>query len=149
MLKKTINYEDFEGNPISEDFYFNLSKSELIELEVQYDKGLAESLQDIVKANDGKSLIAEFKKIILISYGKKSDDGKRFIKSEELRNEFTQSLAYDALFMELATDDKAAAAFIQGIVPRDLGDAIEKAKQEELNASTGQPQQLPPPPPSL
>ena len=66
MLKKTFNYEDFEGNPISEDFYFNLSKSELIELEVQYDKGLAESLQDIVKANDGKSLIAEFKKIILM-----------------------------------------------------------------------------------
>lgn len=146
MLKKTINYEDFEGNPISEDFYFNLSKSELIELEVQYDKGLAESLQDIIKANDGKSLIAEFKKIILVSYGKKSEDGKRFIKSEELRTEFTQSLAYDALFMELATDDKAAAAFIQGIVPRDLGEAIEKAKQEELNASSGQPQQLPPPP---
>lgn len=146
MLKKTINYEDFEGNPISEDFYFNLSKSELIELEVQYDKGLAESLQDIIKANDGKSLIAEFKKIILVSYGKKSEDGKRFIKSEELRTEFTQSLAYDALFMELATDDKAAAAFIQGIVPRDLGEAIEKAKQEELNVSAGHPQQLPPPP---
>ena len=143
MLKRTIKYEDFEGNPIEEEFYFNLSKSELIELEVQYEKGLADTLQDIVKANDTKSLVAEFKKLVLLAYGQKSLDGKRFIKSDELREEFAQSLAYDSLFMELATDDKAAASFIQSIVPRDLGEAIEKARIE------GTPGLPPPPAPAV
>jgi len=141
MLKRTIKYEDFDGNPVEEEFYFNLSKSELIELEVQYQKGLSETLQDIIKANDTKSLVAEFKKLVLLSYGQKSLDGKRFIKSDELRDEFSQSLAYDSLFMELATDDKAAADFIQGIVPRDLSDAIAKARTEE---TPGLPPPIPP-----
>ena len=135
MLKRTIKYEDFDGNLISEDFYFNLSKSELIELEVQYDKGLGETLQDIVKENDFKKLIAEFKRLVLLSYGVKSEDGKRFIKSDELREEFSQTPAYDALFMELATNDNAAADFIQGIVPRDMAEAIEKVKQENANSA--------------
>lgn len=141
MLKRTIKYEDFDGNSVSEDFYFNLSKSELVELEVQYEKGLAEALETIVKANDTKQLIAEFKKLVLLSYGKKSEDGKRFIKNEELRTEFAQSLAYDALFMELATSDTAAADFIQGIVPKDMSEAIQQAR----TSTTALP---PPTPPS-
>lgn len=148
MLKRTIRYEDFDGNTVTEDFYFNLSKSELIELEVQYEKGLADTLQDIVKENDAKNLIAEFKKLVLLSYGVKSEDGKRFIKSDALREEFAQTPAYDALFMELATNDEAAANFIQGVVPKDMGAAIEKAKQDGTISSAGV--LLPPPtPPSF
>lgn len=139
MLKKTVQYEDFDGNTVNEELYFNLSKSELIELEVQYEGGLAETLQNIVKANDMKNLIAEFKKLILLAYGVKADDGKRFVKSDELRTAFSQSLAYDALFMELATNENSAGDFIQGIVPKDMAIAIEKAKTEDL------PNLLPPP----
>jgi hypothetical protein len=134
MLKRTIQYEDFNGNNIIEDFYFNLSKSELIELEVEYDGGLGQALQRIVANNDLKNLIAEMKKIVLLSYGKKSEDGKRFIKTEELRAEFAQTPAYDTLFMELATNDNAASAFIQGIIPKDMGDAVLKAQNEQLKA---------------
>lgn len=130
MLKRTIQYEDFNGNNVVEEHYFNLSKSELVELEADYKGGLGEALTAIVASNDLKSLIREMKRIVLLSYGQKSDDGKRFVKSDELRTEFSQTNAYDALFMELATNENAAAEFIQGIVPRDLGEAIQKAQNE-------------------
>jgi len=130
MLKRTIQYEDFNGNNVVEEHYFNLSKSELVELEADYQGGLGEALTAIVASNDLKSLIREMKRIVLMSYGQKSLDGKRFVKSEELRTEFSQTNAYDALFMELATNENAAAEFIRGIVPRDLGDAIQKAQNE-------------------
>ena len=87
MLKKTITYEDFNGEEVSEDFFFHLSKAELVELELSHEGGLSESLQRIVAAQDGKSIIAEFKNILLTSYGQKSADGKRFIKNQQLREE--------------------------------------------------------------
>lgn len=125
MLKKEISYENFDGETITETFYFNISKPEIIELEVGYEGGFGRMMERIVEAEDTKQLIHEFKRIILMAYGKKSDDGKRFIKSDELREEFEQSAAYNHLFMELATDDKAAAAFIQGVLPKDLATAVE------------------------
>lgn len=130
MLKKTVQYEDYNGNTVNEDFYFNLSKAELIEMDVEYNAGLGETLQRIIETKDSKALIMEFKKLILISYGKKSEDGKRFIKNETLRNEFEQSAAYSTLFMELAMDDKSAADFIKGVLPKDM--AIEIEKQSSL-----------------
>jgi hypothetical protein len=125
MLKRDITYEDFDGESVTESFYFNLTKTELIELEVGYKDGLEAAMQRIVKTEDRQALIAEFQRIILLSYGVKSDDGRRFMKSDQLREEFTQTPAYDALFIELATDDKAAATFIQGILPKGLVENVE------------------------
>jgi hypothetical protein len=122
MLKKTITYEDFNGETVSEDFFFHLSKAELVELELSHEGGLSESLQKIVAAQDGKQIIAEFKDIILGSYGKRSDDGKRFVKNQTLREEFESTEAYSTLFMELVTDTDAAIEFIKGIVPAGLAE---------------------------
>lgn len=128
MLKRTISYEDFDGNKISEDFYFNLTKSEMVEMELEHKDGLGDTIQRIIAANDTKALLVEFKKLIVGSYGEKSDDGKRFIKSPDLITAFTHSAAYDALFMELATNDNAAADFIKGIIPRDMLSAAEESQ---------------------
>ena len=117
MLKKTITYTDFNNEEVSEDFFFHLSKAELIELEVSHEGGLSAALERIVAAEDMKSIIAEFKNIVLSAYGVKSDDGRRFIKSQELRNEFESTEAYSTLFMELVTDTNAAVEFINGIIP--------------------------------
>jgi hypothetical protein len=122
MLKKTITYQDYNGKELTEDFYFNLSKAELVELELSREGGLMESLQKIIADKDGAVIIAEFKKIVLQAYGEKSADGKRFIKNDEVREAFSQTEAYSQLFFELATNDGAAAAFIQGIVPEGLND---------------------------
>lgn len=121
MLKRTINYEDFEGNPKSKEFYFNVSPSEVVEMEVEYPGGFAAAMSRIVNANDEKAIVAEFKKLILFAYGEKSEDGERFVKSDEIRERFTQTAAYSALFMELASDDGAAVAFLQGVMPKDSG----------------------------
>lgn len=120
MLKKTIKYTDFNGTEREEDFYFNLSKAEIMEMEMSTAGGFAEMLQNIVKAQDGPTIMKIFKDIILKAYGVKSPDGKRFIKSEELSTEFSQTEAYSVLFMELATDADAAGAFINGIIPVDI-----------------------------
>lgn len=126
MLKKTITYEDFNGEKVSEDFFFHLSKAELVELELSHKDGLSESLQRIVAAEDGKGIVKEFKNIILTSYGHRSEDGRRFVKNKELREEFESTEAYSTLFMELVTDADAAVEFINGIIP--AGMAEEAAK---------------------
>lgn len=120
MLKKTITYSDYNGVERTENFYFNLSKAELMEMELSQAGGLAEMINKIVAANDAPSIIRVFKDIILKAYGEKSEDGKRFIKSKEISEAFAQTEAYSQLFMELAMDDKAAAEFINGIVPSDV-----------------------------
>lgn len=139
MLKRTIKYEDFNGVEVVEDFYFNLSKSELIEMEAEYQGGLSDTLNRIIEAKDNKTLIAEFKKLVLNSYGQKSVDGKRFMKSDALREEFSQTPAYDVLFMELASNEGAAGDFIQGIMPKDMTIAA----NQPATAATAP--QLPPP----
>lgn len=123
MLKKTITYTDYNGVERKEDFYFNLSKAEVTEMELSTEGGLAERIQKIVAAQDAPSIIKIFKKLILDAYGEKSPDGKRFVKSKELSDAFAQTEAYSNLFMELAVDAKAASDFVNGIVP-----LIEKEK---------------------
>lgn len=117
MLKKTITYMDYNGMERTEDFYFNLTEAEIMEMEMGTSGGFAEMIQRIVAAKDAPSIIKTFKDIIIKAYGQKSPDGRRFIKSDALREEFEQTEAYSKLFMELATDDKAAAAFVNGIIP--------------------------------
>lgn len=149
MLKQEITYEDFNGNIVTETLYFNMTKSELIEFEASYDGGVEETIRKIVETKDKRALIEQFKKIILVSYGVKSEDGKRFIKTPELRDEFTQTAAYDALFMLLASDDVAAAAFITGVLPKDLQGEVTKALAEEnVVAAVPPPVSFQPPPPA-
>lgn len=132
MLKKTITYEDFNGETTSEDFFFHLSKAELVELELSHKGGMSEALQRIIDAEDGKAIIAEFKSLILNSYGKKSDDGKRFIKNQQLRDEFESSEAYSTLFMELVTDTDVAVEFINGIIPQGMAEEAAKVAAVDL-----------------
>lgn len=126
MLKKTITYKDFNDQTVTEDFYFNLSKAELIEMEVRKTGGIEAHLKRIIATNDGAKVYNEFKNLILQAYGKKSEDGKRFMKSPEIKIEFATSEAYSELIMEMLTDAGAAAAFMNGIVPADLGAAADK-----------------------
>lgn len=131
MLKETITYTDYDGVKREEDYYFNLSKVELTEMEMSTEGGLNKKIERITKSQDGKEIIELFKYIILKSYGVKSDDGKRFIKSQELTDAFSQTEAYVELFMKLATDADAAGRFIAGIIPADLA---EQVKAEEAKA---------------
>lgn len=123
MLKKTIKYTDYNGNVREEDFYFNLTQAEVTELEVSVEGGLVEMITRIVAAQNGKQIIDTFKDIIMKAYGEKSPDGRRFIKNDEVRNNFAQTEAYNKLFMEMATDAKAAADFVNGIIPPKEKDA--------------------------
>lgn len=122
MLKKTIKYTDFNGVEREEEFYFNLTKAEVMEMEMSTTGGLAEMIQRIVKLQDAPAIIKIFKDLVLKAYGVKSDDGRRFIKSEELSTAFSQTEAYSILFMELATNADEAAKFVNGIVPVDMAD---------------------------
>lgn len=125
MIKRTIQFEDFDGNPASEDFWFHLSKAELIELDSEFQGGLDGALKAIVATNDANKIIKIFKQIILAAHGQRSVDGKKFYKSDEIRAEFEASAAYSELFMKLATDAEFAASFIQGVLPASMLREIE------------------------
>lgn len=118
MLKETITYVDYNGSERTEDFYFNLTNAEVTEMEMSTTGGLAEMIQKIVAAKDTPAIIKIFKDLLLKAYGEKSADGKRFIKSDEIATAFSQTEAYSQLFMKLATDADAAAAFVNGIMPK-------------------------------
>lgn len=121
MLKKTVTYVDYNGVERTEDFYFNLSKAEVTEMELSVEGGFSKMLEEIVKSNDNVRIIELFKEMVLKAYGEKSADGRRFVKSKELSEAFSQTEAYSEIFMELALDEKAAAAFVNGIMPANLG----------------------------
>lgn len=124
MLKKTIKYTDYNGNEREEDFYFNLNKKELASLQMSVNGGLDTMLTRIIKEQDSAKIFEMFEKIILMSYGEKSDDGKYFRKSEEISTAFSQTEAYSELYMELGSNADAAAAFIRGIMPAEAAEQI-------------------------
>ena len=117
MVVEKIKYADFNGVEREEEFMFNLTEAEITEMELTTDGGLSDSIKKIIAAQDTPQIIKVFKMLLLKSYGEKSADGRRFVKSEKLSEEFSQTNAYSQLFMKLATDDKAAVAFINGIMP--------------------------------
>lgn len=119
MLKETITYTDYNDLERTEDFYFNLTEAEIMEMEMSTSGGLAEMIKKIIAAKDAPAIIKIFKELVLKAYGEKSPDGKRFIKSDEITIAFSQTEAYSQLFMKLATDADAAAKFVNGIVPAD------------------------------
>lgn len=117
MIKKTMTYTNYNDEEVTEDFHFNLSKAECLEMEMVAQGGLAEQLEGIVKSKDKKKIVETFKEVVLKAYGVKSQDGRRFIKTPELAAEFSQTEAYSDLFMELATKADAAIEFVNGIIP--------------------------------
>lgn len=133
MLHKEINYTDYDGNQVKETFSFNLSKAELMKLQLSTSGGLETMIQTVIKNRDGKKIMDTIEAMLLMSYGEKSADGKRFIKSKELSEAFKQTEAYSELFCELCTDAKKAAEFFNAVVPPEVA---EKAKdfniEEEL-----------------
>lgn len=123
MLKKTLTFNDFNGDPRTMDFYFHLSEADLLDLEVSAD-GFSGRLEALLDAKDGAALIRELRNLIEKSVGVKSDDGLRFIKNDEIRSKFMDSPAFSALYVKLLTDPTEAAIFIRGVVPKDIGSKI-------------------------
>ena len=120
MLKITKTFKDFEGNERTLDMRFNLTKAELIEMNMEVEGGLQKELEKIVQTYDSNKLLKFFKDLVLRSYGEISPDGMRFIKNDTIRENFSQTQVYSDLFCELAEDADKAAAFVNGIIPEDL-----------------------------
>ena len=117
MIKKTLNYKDYDGNQRKKEAYFNLSEVEVLEMEMTLPGGMKSYFEKIIEERDPKRMWEIFTDIIRKSYGEKSIDGDRFHKSPELSEAFMQTEAYTVLMKELLTDAKAAAAFMNGIIP--------------------------------
>lgn len=134
MYKKTVSYEDWNGNPVVEDLYFNLTRTEILELEYQLRPGtpLTEIIQSLIDEQDSGEILRLVKEIVLASYGKKSEDGKRFTKNDEIRTEFEESPAFDVVYMDLASDTDAAIGFINGIMPKSIQEQLGDNPQEKL-----------------
>lgn len=131
MLKKSITFEDYNGNKITKDHYFNLNKAEVVKWSTtDGNYSLVDKLEGLFKANNGKAIMDAFDELIRSSYGELSLDGVRFVKSQEILDSFVQTEAYSVLFMELVTDAKKAADFIKAIIPKDIAADIEKIMKE-------------------
>lgn len=124
MLKETITYTDFNGIERKEDFYFNLTRADLYEMEMTTEGGLSERLQRIVDAKDIPAMIRFYKELLLQSYGIKSDDGRRHIKSPEISAAFTQTEAYSIIFTRLIEDPNAGPAFVNAILPKQPNNSV-------------------------
>lgn len=136
MFKKTMTFKDFEGNDRTDTFYFNLSEAELVELQVSEDGGFMQMLERIIETEDPQKLVAEFKSLILMSYGEKSPDGVHFMKSDEIRAKFEGHAVYSQLFLSFSRDAGAAAEFINGVMPASLADSVAKAEAKRASEAT-------------
>lgn len=130
MYIKSITYTDYNGNERTETACFNLNEAELAELNLSTEGGYQEHLRHIVNTHDVPSLVREFKKLIKMSYGIKSPDGRRFVKNENATEEFFQTEAYSQFFMELATNQEAITEFVMGILPEKYRNQIAEANAE-------------------
>lgn len=130
MLRKTIKYIDYDGNEREEDYLFNLSKAECMEMELSTNGGMEQMIKQIIAEKDNEKIVKLFKNIILKAYGVKSPDGKYFRKSPEISADFAATEAYSVLFMELSTDADAASKFINAVLPNpeDLSNTLQQSK---------------------
>jgi hypothetical protein len=143
MLKKDITYEDLDGNKITETFWFHLSKAELAEMAMAKEGkqgGFETWVRTLMGTQDGQTIVDAWKKILLSTIGQRSEDNKRFIKNEEIRQDFLNSDAYSELFMELITDSDKMAAFVNGVVPANMSEQVGKALKESPDLATFQQQ---------
>lgn len=120
MVKKTITYTDYDGTERTEDFYFNLTKAELLELQLSMEGGMRAYIERIMASKSQLDLVKLFKDILLLSYGKKSDDGRLFLKNDAIREEFEAHPVYSQIYMELALDAAKAAEFVNSLIPADM-----------------------------
>lgn len=132
MIKWTIKFTDYNDEEVTEDFYFNLNKAELTDMQFKVNGAYRQFIERIVNTRDVQKLGEEFKSLILNSYGEKSDDGRRFKKSQELRDDFEQSPAYPVLYMELLSDADKATKFVRGVLPKDLQGELTDSKIKVL-----------------
>lgn len=132
MLKKTVTYENFNGDTVTEDFYFNYTKAELSDKQFSVSGGLTNLLEQIIKTNDTSKLYSMFRELILSAYGEKSDDGKYFRKSKEISEDFAHTEAYSTIFMELMSSVDAAIAFVSGILPKDMQSSVRDGLEKEM-----------------
>ena len=130
MFKKTITYSDFDGQSRTEDHYFNLSKAELIEMEMTTQGGYGRKMEAAIKAGEKSEIFKLIKELIVKSYGIKSPNGKTFIKSAEITNEFLQSEAYSVFLMDIISDAGKLSEFFNKIMPSDLRAQVEKMKKD-------------------
>ena len=124
MFKDKVTYTDYNGVEREEEFFFNLNEAELFEMQNSVRGGLTEKVKKIMETKNTPEIIKLFKEIMQMSYGVKSDDGRRFIKNKEVLDEFTQTEAYSKIYMKLATDSDYAAKFINEIIPKDISDRV-------------------------
>lgn len=141
MLKKTIKYKDLDGNEVEDDFYFNLTRAEILELELKRKGGLEAYMNELVAAEEGGQIIGIFKEVIEFSIGRRSGDGKRFIKNQEIRDEFFQSDAYSSMLWQFLEDpsEEMGAAFIRGIVPTDIAETLPSKNGQVATSNNDEP----------
>ena len=132
MLKKTITYTDYDGTERTEDFWFNLSKTELTKLDAELPGGALGVLRKIIDKKDRKALVDFIETLILRSYGEKTLDGKRFVKTPEMAEEFMQTPAYDELFMSILSDTDSQTSFINGVIPQSMAKEIEQTDKKQV-----------------
>lgn len=128
MYQWKHEYVDYNGNKRNETFYFNFTKAEIQDLEFRTPGGIKNYVTSIVDTLNGQKIADLFKYLIQESYGIRDPEGRRFIKNKEVLEAFTQTEAYSDLYMMLATDDKKAAEFFNGIFPKEALEAAQKQK---------------------
>lgn len=136
MFTKTITYENYNGEKRTKNFYFNLTRTELAKMELTEKAGMEATIKQMVNEDDRAKIIELFEKIVLGAYGEKSSDGEEFLKSPEITAKFVAHPAYDVLFMELISSDKAMSDFISAIIPQDLASQV-KDNKKDLNDIMG------------
>ena len=124
MYKKLMTYEDFDGNERTEELYFNLTEQEVTEYQLSHNGGITTLINRIIQAQDWKSMVEYWKEFILMCYGVKSDDGRRFVKNDTVREEFASTNAFSDLFMLLSTDDNEAAKFVNNVLPKKMRERL-------------------------
>lgn len=136
MLTKAITYIDYNGNKKTKNFYFNLTRTELAKMELTNKAGMEETIKQMINEDDREKIIDLFETLVLGSVGEKSADGERFEKSDKIRQDFINHPAYDILFMELISDSKSMADFINAILPSDIAEAA-KGNTKTINDIMG------------
>ena len=133
MIKKTVTYEDYNGEMRTETFYFHFTEAEILDMEMGTEGGFAERIQRIIDAKDQSALMKLIKKFVIDAYGVKSPDGKRFIKNDEVKAAFLECPAYSDIFMDMVTDDKLAAEFVNGVVPKNMKNRFAELASKKNN----------------
>ena len=130
MIKKNITYIDFDGEERTDAFYFNLSKAELMDIELDYNGNMSAAMNIMLEKRDMKGVLGLLSKLVRKAYGEKSGDGKRFLKNKELEDGFATTDAFSNLLIELVNDEKKLEAFVTGVIPADMREEVEKRMEE-------------------